>query len=106
MTIDLKTIEKTMALARLSLGPSQKDQLGQQNLENLAQELSNIIAHIDVLKQANTEGIEPLYSPLTAPPAPRADEVINHSSNQELADNILGQAPDRVGRLFAVPKIM
>jgi aspartyl-tRNA(Asn)/glutamyl-tRNA(Gln) amidotransferase subunit C len=102
MSIDLKTVQRTAALARLDLTWGLSPLEAPAALEKLAGELAGIVAHIDILAEADTDGISPLYSPMLEVPAPRPDRPNPGNSS----DEILSQAPDRVGNLFAVPKII
>jgi len=102
MPIDLKTVLHTAELARLDLTYGLSPAEAQAALDKLADEMAGIVGHIDILSELNTDGIEPLYSPMLEPIGPRADVVIESGATED----ILSQAPDRIGNLFAVPKIL
>ena len=73
------------------------------DLARLAREMSGSIGFLDILNEIDTAGVEPLYSPLREVPGPRPDRPELGAADP---DDLLGLAPDRVGRFFAVPKII
>ncbi len=101
-----KSLERVMAVASLArldlsegLAPAEKKDA----LERYAREFKDIVALMDTLAEVNTEGVEPLYWPLAAPPAaPREDVAAKHNTRSEL----LAGAPEQDGRFFVVPKIV
>lgn len=102
MPIDLKTVLHTAELARLDLTHGLNPEEAQAALNKLAGEMAGIVGHIDILSELNTDGIEPLYSPMLEPIGPREDIPVDSGATED----ILSQAPDRIGNLFAVPKII
>ncbi|MDR2934500.1 MAG: Asp-tRNA(Asn)/Glu-tRNA(Gln) amidotransferase subunit GatC [Candidatus Adiutrix sp.] len=96
MTLDQKTAERIAELARLHFD---KDPAA---AARLAKELSGIVKAMDILNEADVAGVEPLYSPLAEVAGPRPDEPGRGAEPEALLD----QAPERVGRFFAVPKII
>lgn len=102
MPIDLKTVLHTAELARLDLAYGLDEAEAPAVLNKLAEEMAGIIGHMDILAEADTEGVEPLYSPMLEPPAPREDLP----RDSGLTEEMLGQAPDRLGNFFVVPKIL
>jgi aspartyl-tRNA(Asn)/glutamyl-tRNA(Gln) amidotransferase subunit C len=102
MPIDLKTVERTAELARLDVRGGLDPAEASATLGRLAEEMAGIISYMDILKEADTDGVEPLYSPLEEVSGPRPDEPGRGAEPEEL----LSQAPERVGRFFAVPKII
>ena len=102
MPIDLKTVLRTAELARLDLTCGLDQDKAPAALEKLAEELAGIVGHIDILSEADTEGVEPLYSPMIDPPGPRDDLPRDNQAIEEMLD----QAPDRLGSLYVVPKII
>lgn len=102
MPIDLKTVLHTAELARLDMAYGLSEAEAPAALNKLAEELAGIVGHIDILSEADTEGVEPLYSPMIDPPGPRPDAPRDF----EGIEDILDQAPDRLGNLFVVPKII
>ena len=102
MPIDLKTVERTAELARLDPRYGLGQEEAEAALARLAGEMADIIGYMDILREAPTAGVEPLYSPLAEAPGPRPDEPGRGADPEEL----LAQAPERVGRFFSVPKII
>ncbi len=102
MPIDLETVKRTADLARLDLTRGLSPDEAPAALAKLADEMATIVGYIDVLGEADTAGVEPLYSPLLEAPGPRPDAA----RDSGLAEDLLAQAPDRFGDFFAVPKIL
>ncbi|QVL31815.1 Asp-tRNA(Asn)/Glu-tRNA(Gln) amidotransferase subunit GatC [Telmatocola sphagniphila] len=92
--MDLNEVRKVARLARLELSDA--------DLNRMAQQLSNILAYVDQLKELNTDGIEPLAHPLPVQNVFRED-VPGESLPVDLA---LANAPNRVGNFFGVPSVL
>ncbi len=102
MTIDPKTVEKTATLANLDLTWGLSPEEAPAALAKLAGEMDNIVSYMDILAEADTSGVEPLYSPMIEPQMPREDIP----QNSGLAEDLLNQSPERWGDFFTVPKII
>ena len=102
MPIDLKTVQRTAELSRLNLAYGLNEEQAREHLEKISRELVGIVGHIDILSEADTKNVEPLYSPMLEAPGPRPDQP----RDSEEVEDILNQAPDRIGNYFAVPKIL
>ncbi|MDR2387507.1 MAG: Asp-tRNA(Asn)/Glu-tRNA(Gln) amidotransferase subunit GatC [Deltaproteobacteria bacterium] len=102
MPIDENTAKTIANLARLELGDAHGQALDQEGEKALVDEFSKIIGYMDILSEAQTEGVEPLFSPMVEPLPPREDQVLE---NRQKADLILEGAPEKVGRYFSVPRI-
>lgn len=102
MPIDTETVMRTAALARINPVQGLTGEAAKAALDKLTGELANVVGYIDILAEAPTAGVEPLYSPVLNAPGPREDEP----RPSGLAEAILGQAPARSGRFFSVPKIL
>ncbi len=81
-------------LARLELGDAE--------LERMREELNAILSYIDKLKELDVEGVEPTSHAVPLVNVMRADEVAPCFPGDEM----LANAPDRVGALFRVPRIL
>ncbi|MEZ8006536.1 MAG: Asp-tRNA(Asn)/Glu-tRNA(Gln) amidotransferase subunit GatC [Amylibacter sp.] len=94
MSIDKETARRAAHLARIAVP--------EEELENLAQELSGILGFMEQLLEVDVEGVEPLtsVSPMSLPR--RADVV----SDGDQIEKILKNAPDSREGFFAVPKVM
>jgi aspartyl-tRNA(Asn)/glutamyl-tRNA(Gln) amidotransferase subunit C len=99
MTINSETALAMSRLARLDVGSDESA------LNKLAEEFDRIVTYMDILSEADTQGTEPMFSPMSATAGPRPDRVYSPSEKPPVADLILDQAPDRVGRFFSVPRI-
>lgn len=92
--IDLADIEKIALLARLEVSP--------EKAKDHAEQLPRVLKHFEQIAQIPTEGIEPLVTPTEIEVYWREDEVV-----QELTpDEILSNAPDKIGHLFRVPPVI
>ena len=94
MKIPLQDVEKVAKLARLEVSPAEK--------EAFANQLSQILTHVETLKQYDTDGIEPTATVLGQVNVFR-DDVIRPSLPVEKA---LANAPEREADGFSVPKII
>jgi len=102
MPIDMETMQRTAQLARLDLAYGLSEEEAPAALEKLADEMAGIVKYIDVLGEADTEGVEPLYSPMLEAAGPRPDVP----RDSGLTEAIVEAAPDHIGTMFAVPKIL
>ena len=94
MTIDAATVRKVARLARIAQP--------EEGLDQLAKELSGIMAWIEQLAEVDTDGVEPMTSAVHMP-APMRDDVVTEGGDQEV---VLSNAPRRVGNFFVVPKVV
>ncbi|MBU1001432.1 MAG: Asp-tRNA(Asn)/Glu-tRNA(Gln) amidotransferase subunit GatC [Proteobacteria bacterium] len=94
MSITRDDVTKIAKLARLDL-PEDKQDL-------FASQMGDILAYMDELAQADTDGVEPLYTPVEHLTRMRADEVRKDCQR----DEILANAPASDGSHFIVPKIV
>ena len=94
MKITLEDVEKVAKLARLEVSPAEK--------EAFAKQLSQILTHMETLKQYDTKGIEPTATVLGQVNVFR-DDIVRPSLP---VDKALANAPEREADGFAVPKII
>ncbi len=94
MSLDRSDVEKIAHLARMALDESQ--------IDNYASELSNILALVEQLEQADTSGIEPMSHPLHMAQRLRDDEVTE--TNRREANQAI--APQVENGLYLVPKVI
>ncbi|MDR2301166.1 MAG: Asp-tRNA(Asn)/Glu-tRNA(Gln) amidotransferase subunit GatC [Deltaproteobacteria bacterium] len=102
MPIDENTAKSIANLARLELGEERGQEIDQERHKVLVEEFSKIIGYMDILSEAQTDGVEPLFSPMVEAQPPRSDVVVE---DQKKADAILAGAPEKIGRYFSVPRI-
>ena len=94
MTFSPEDVAKVARLARLTLDESR--------LETFAGQFSDIVGYMDQLGSVDTEGVEPLYSPVDHPAPLRADEARKTFARKD----VLSNAPETDGAFFIVPKIV
>ncbi|KAF1086421.1 Aspartyl/glutamyl-tRNA(Asn/Gln) amidotransferase subunit C [Sporotomaculum syntrophicum] len=92
--ISIKDVEHVALLARLSLTGDEKQVYGKQ--------LSDILENVRKLQDLNTEGVPPTAHVLDLQNVFREDRAGEHMP----VDQVLGNAPDRQGNFFKVPKII
>ena len=94
MAIDAATVKKVANLARIRV-PAERH-------EQLARELTGIMAWIEQLAEVDTDGVEPMTSVVDAKLPLRADVVTEGGH----PDKILANAPKAIGPFFVVPKVV
>ncbi|HLZ32448.1 MAG TPA: Asp-tRNA(Asn)/Glu-tRNA(Gln) amidotransferase subunit GatC [Nitrospira sp.] len=94
MEITRQEVEKVARLARLEITPAEN--------EAFAKQLSQILTHVEKLKQYDTKGIEPTATVLGQVNVFRED-VVRPSLP---VDKALSNAPEREADGFSVPKII
>ena len=94
MEITKQEVERVAKLARLEITPAEK--------EAFAKQLSQILTHVEKLKQYDTKGIEPTATVLGQTNVFRDDDVRPSLS----VEKALANAPEREGDGFSVPKII
>jgi len=72
--ITKKEVEHLAKLARLGLTENE--------IRKIQKDLSLILDYFNLLKEVNTEGIEPTSHPISAKPYLRKDEVLKQSSEK------------------------
>jgi aspartyl-tRNA(Asn)/glutamyl-tRNA(Gln) amidotransferase subunit C len=92
--ISLADVEHVARLARLALSPDEK--------ERMRRELNSILAYIDKLLALDTEGVPPTSHAVPMTNVLRDDEPVPSLPQDEM----LANAPDPVGALFRVPRII
>ena len=94
MKITMEDVEKVAKLARLAVTQAEK--------ETFAKQLSQILTHVETLKQYDTHGIEPTTTVLGEVNVLR-DDVVRPSLT---VDQALANAPERQADGFSVPRII
>jgi aspartyl-tRNA(Asn)/glutamyl-tRNA(Gln) amidotransferase subunit C len=92
--IGLAEIEKIALLARL--------ELSSEAAKEHAEQLQRVLNHFEQIAQVKTEDVEPLITPTEIEIYWRDDVVFQELSTEE----ILANAPDRIGNLFRVPPVI
>ena len=94
MSIDKDTAARVANLARISI-PDEE-------LENVAKELSNILGFMEQLNEVNVDNVEPMTS-VTPTVLKKRTDVVNDGNQQS---KVLSNAPDSREGFFAVPKVV
>lgn len=94
MSIELSDIENIAHLARLHLDDNEK--------EEAASSISNILALIDQMQSVSTDDVVPLSHAFDAVQRLREDKV----TEQDNRDELLKIAPNTDKGLFLVPKVL
>ena len=95
MTIDNKVLENLEKLSMLKIDENKK--------EELAEQLSEILAFVDNLKELDTSKLDATFSTLAGGTPMREDVP---TSNPKIAKDILSNAPNSEDDFFIVPKII
>jgi aspartyl-tRNA(Asn)/glutamyl-tRNA(Gln) amidotransferase subunit C len=94
MSIDRADIEKLGELARIAIT--------EENIEATTRSINEVLALVDQLQSANTDGVEPLANPLDATQRLRHDEI----SEINRRDDFQPLAPEAENGLYLVPKVI
>jgi aspartyl-tRNA(Asn)/glutamyl-tRNA(Gln) amidotransferase subunit C len=94
MALDKATVAHIASLARI--------RLGEQELEPLAAELSNILTFVEQLDEVDTDGVAPMTS-VAAMSLPMRDDEVTDGANREA---VLGNAPQAARVFYAVAKVV
>ncbi|MCW1934047.1 Asp-tRNA(Asn)/Glu-tRNA(Gln) amidotransferase subunit GatC [Pararhodobacter zhoushanensis] len=93
-TIDIETARRVAKLARI--------RVPEENLPQLADQLSGILSFMEQLNEVDVDGIEPMTS-VTPMRLKRRQDVVTDGNMQA---KILSNAPDAREGFFAVPKVV
>ncbi len=94
MSLDPATVRRIARLARLHLEEA--------DVPRLQNQLNGILGWIEQLNEVDVEGVEPLTGAAMMAMRLRED-VVTDGGRQEA---VLGNAPDRAGVFYAVPKVV
>ncbi|MDF1621429.1 Asp-tRNA(Asn)/Glu-tRNA(Gln) amidotransferase subunit GatC [Pseudothioclava nitratireducens] len=94
MSIDIDTARKVAHLARIAVA--------EEDLPELAKDLSGILTFMEQLNEVDVDGIEPMTS-VTPMRLKRRVDAVTDGGYQ---DKILSNAPDAREGFFAVPKVV
>jgi len=95
VTIDNTVLEKLEKLSMIKIDDNKK--------EELATQLTEILAYVDNLAELDTDSLSPSFSTLEGGTPLREDSAIQQS---EIARNIFSHAPNTENDFFIVPKII
>ncbi len=94
MAVDTDTVRRIAMLARLNVPEDQ--------LDDLAGELNKILEWMDLLNEADTDGVAPMTAVKPMPLRRRSDEVTEGG----IAEDLVANAPEAAGAFFTVPKVI
>jgi aspartyl-tRNA(Asn)/glutamyl-tRNA(Gln) amidotransferase subunit C len=94
MSLTAQEVQWVAHLARLQLTDAE--------LETMTRQLSAIVDYVDLLKQVNTDNVEPMAHALAITNVFRADEP---APSLPVAD-ALANAPQRRGDFYSVPAVL
>ena len=95
MPIDRNTVRSIAALARLKVEEAEE--------ERYVRELQAILSYVEELQDLNVDGVEPTSTVVAGSPSPlRPDE----ERPCDVREEALGEAPDRDGDYFRVPRVV
>lgn len=92
--IDKKTIEHIAKLARL--------QITETEAQEYSTQLGKALQHFEQISNIDTNGVEPLITPVEIEAFWREDQV----DQKFTADEMTANAPARAGNLFKVPPVV
>lgn len=87
-------IQKLANLAKL--------EINDETVAETAQSITEVLALVDQLQDANTDGVAPMAHPLDAIQTLRIDMV----SEENMRDQLMANAPASQDGLFLVPKVV
>jgi aspartyl-tRNA(Asn)/glutamyl-tRNA(Gln) amidotransferase subunit C len=94
MSVDAATVRRIAHLARIAVTEAE--------VPHLQGELNAMLAFVEQLSEVNVDGVEPMTSVTPMEMKKRPDVV----TDGEIADAVVGNAPDTVNHFFLVPKVV
>ncbi|NGM19174.1 Asp-tRNA(Asn)/Glu-tRNA(Gln) amidotransferase subunit GatC [Roseomonas stagni] len=97
MSLDSATVRRIASLARIRLEDDE--------LSRMQAEINGILGWIEQLQAVDTEGVEPMAggSPVGQVQARLRPDAV---TDGDRAEQVLANAPDRMGAWFGVPKVV
>ena len=93
--MDIKTAKRMADLINLS--PSDG------SLEKIVPQLTNILQWVEQLSEVNTDGVEPMASPVGDHATPERRDIV---TDGQIEEDILSNAPETNAGFFVVPKVV
>jgi aspartyl-tRNA(Asn)/glutamyl-tRNA(Gln) amidotransferase subunit C len=94
MSVDAATVRRIAHLARIAVTEAE--------VPHLQGELNAMLAFVEQLSEVNVDGVEPMTS-VTPMEMKKRPDVVDYG---EIADAVVGNAPDTVNHFFLVPKVI
>lgn len=98
LAVDESLIRKVADLALLDLSAAE--------VQRYVQSISDILMHVDQLKEVNTDGVEPMIHGIDGNLILREDTVIDFGSDDQGQPKILQSAPSVTDGGYTVPPII
>jgi aspartyl/glutamyl-tRNA(Asn/Gln) amidotransferase, C subunit len=102
MAVTKEQVLATAALARLDLREGLSDEESEALITAIAAQMAEVVGYMDILNSVDTEGVEPMYSPMREVAPPREDTAVKRGN----AEAILANAPERHSTFFVVPPVL
>ncbi|MDR2050179.1 MAG: Asp-tRNA(Asn)/Glu-tRNA(Gln) amidotransferase subunit GatC [Deltaproteobacteria bacterium] len=103
MAISKETVLHVSRLARLDLAAGLSGAEAEDKIGSFAVQMAQIVEYMDILNQADTSGVAPLFSPVSLTAAPRQDIPLEAGFSRE---QILANAPEQEKGMFVVPRVL
>ena len=94
MSLDAATVRRIARLARI--------RVDDEEAARLQGELGAILGWVEQLAEVDVEGVEPLTGAAQMALRLRGDQITDGGD----AERVLGNAPERLGEFYAVPKVV
>jgi aspartyl-tRNA(Asn)/glutamyl-tRNA(Gln) amidotransferase subunit C len=94
MSVDAATVRRIAHLARIAVTDAE--------VPHLQGELNAMLAFVEQLSEVDVADVEPMTS-VTPMQMKKRPDVVNDG---EIADDIVGNAPETVNHFFLVPKVV
>ena len=94
MEINRQILEKLSRLSAIRIAPEEE--------KEMQAFLTQVLSHFKKIKEINTEGVPPLFSPLKSALFLRADKVESFKDK----DKLLEQSPKKQGALIKAPSAL
>lgn len=102
MSVSKERVLYTSRLARLNLTEGLEGAAAEAKLEEFALRMDEIVGYMDILQEADTAGVEPMFSPMCLTAPPREDEVKLEFDRAE----VMANAPEQSDGFFVVPRVL
>lgn len=95
MAVSKQTVLHVSKLARIDLGDEAQ-------IDTFARQMDQIVEYMDILAEADTSGVEPMFSPMSLM-GPLAEDIAEDVYSR---DEILAGAPEQEDGFFIVPRVL
>ena len=102
MAVSKQTVLHVSNLARLNLSAGSEGAEAEARIEQFARQMDDIVEYMDILQQADTDGVEPMFSPMSLTSPLRPDEARQEYTREQVLEN----APEQENGFFVVPRVL